>query len=74
MNAIRLRLRPRVLRDVSTIDTMTTVLGDKIEFPICVGPTAAQKMAHHDGEVATVKGIHQTISQGITQTISGNVP
>ena len=52
----RLRLRPRVLRDVSTIDMSTTILGEKIDFPICVAPTAMQKMAHPDGEIATAKG------------------
>ena len=52
----RLRLRPRVLRDVSVIDTSTTILGEKIDFPICVSPTAMQKMAHPDGEIATAKG------------------
>jgi (S)-2-hydroxy-acid oxidase len=34
----------------------TTILGEKIDFPICVSPTAMQKMAHPDGEVATAKG------------------
>jgi (S)-2-hydroxy-acid oxidase len=45
-----------VLRDVSTIDMSTTILGEKIDFPICVAPTALQKLAHPDGEIATVKG------------------
>ena len=53
LNIIRLRLRPRVLRDVSVINTSTTILGDKIDFPICVAPTAMQKYLHPDGEVAT---------------------
>jgi (S)-2-hydroxy-acid oxidase len=45
-----------VLRDVSTIDMSTTILGEKIDFPVCVAPTAMQKMAHPDGEIATAKG------------------
>ena len=53
---IRLRLRPRVLRDVSNIDMSTTILGYKIDFPICVSPTALHKLGHPDGEVATAKG------------------
>ncbi len=52
----RLKLRPRLLRDVSIIDMSTTILGEKIDFPICVAPTAMQKMAHPDGEIATAKG------------------
>ncbi|XP_046849465.1 peroxisomal (S)-2-hydroxy-acid oxidase GLO5-like [Xenia sp. Carnegie-2017] len=51
----RLRIRPRILRDVSSINMSTTILGEKIDFPICVAPTAMQKMAHSDGEVATTK-------------------
>ena len=53
---IRLRLRPRVLRDVSNINMSTTILGNKIDFPVCVAPTALHKLAHPDGEVATAKG------------------
>ena len=52
----RLRLRPRVLRNVSNIDMSTTILGHKIDFPVCVAPTALQKLAHPDGEVATARG------------------
>ena len=52
----RLKVRPRLLRDVSIIDMSTTILGEKIDFPICVAPTAMQKMAHPDGEIATAKG------------------
>ena len=53
----RLRLRPRVLhRDVSRVSTETTILGNRIEFPIGAAPTALQRMAHEDGEIATAKG------------------
>ncbi|XP_065057784.1 2-Hydroxyacid oxidase 1-like [Rhopilema esculentum] len=51
----RLRLRPNILRDVSSVDTSTTVLDQKIDFPICIAPTAMQRMAHPDGELATAK-------------------
>ena len=51
----RLRLMPRVLVDVSKISTETTILGVKVSSPICVAPTAMQKMAHPDGELATSK-------------------
>ncbi len=51
----RLRLMPRVLVDVSKINTETTILGVKVASPICVAPTAMQKMAHPDGELATSK-------------------
>ncbi|NWZ21800.1 HAOX1 oxidase, partial [Asarcornis scutulata] len=51
----RWKLYPRVLRDVSVMDLSTSVLGQKISMPICVGATAMQRMAHPDGEMATAK-------------------
>ena len=36
----RLRLRPRVLRDVSRVDLRTTLLGTPVDMPIAVAPTA----------------------------------
>ena len=45
-----------ILKDVSNIDMSTTILGERVEFPICIAPTAMQKMAHPDGELATAKG------------------
>jgi len=47
----RLKLMPRVLRDVSHIDTSTTVLGQSIKTPICIAPSAMQKLAHVEGEI-----------------------
>jgi len=52
----RIRLRPRVLRDVSTIDTATTLLGSPVAAPIGIAPTAAHGLVHTDGELATAKG------------------
>ena len=49
------RLRPRVLTDVSGVDTSTTVFGRKISFPLCVAPTGLQKLAHPDGELASAR-------------------
>jgi isopentenyl diphosphate isomerase/L-lactate dehydrogenase-like FMN-dependent dehydrogenase len=46
----RLRLRPRVLVDVSAVTTETTVLGTPVSMPLLVAPTAIQRLAHADGE------------------------
>ena len=46
----RRRLRPRVLVDVSSVSTATTVLGTPVGTPVLVAPTALQRMAHPDGE------------------------
>lgn len=43
------RFRPRILIDVSSIDTTTTILGCNISMPIMIAPTAMQKMAHPQG-------------------------
>jgi len=49
-------LRPRVLVDVSEVNTGVSVLGTEISAPILVAPTAFQRMAHPDGETATARG------------------
>ncbi|OJJ07553.1 hypothetical protein ASPVEDRAFT_202450 [Aspergillus versicolor CBS 583.65] len=49
----RYLIRPRVLRNVSAIDTSTNILGTKVRFPFGLSPTAMQALAHRDGEVAT---------------------
>jgi 4-hydroxymandelate oxidase len=48
----RLRLRPRVLRDVSGVSTETSVLGTRVAAPILVAPMALQRLLHADGELA----------------------
>lgn len=50
------RIRPRVLINVQNRDTKCDVLGMKLDFPIAIAPTAMQRMAHPEGEVATAKG------------------
>jgi isopentenyl diphosphate isomerase/L-lactate dehydrogenase-like FMN-dependent dehydrogenase len=51
----RRKLRPRVLVDVGTISTATTVLGTQIALPVLIAPLAMQRIAHPDGEVATAR-------------------
>jgi 4-hydroxymandelate oxidase len=52
----RLRLRPRVLVDVSAVSLATTALGRALAHPIIVAPTAAHDLGHPDGELATALG------------------
>jgi 4-hydroxymandelate oxidase len=49
-------LLPRVLRDVSSVHTGAEILGTALATPIGVAPTAAHRMVHPDGEVATATG------------------
>ncbi|TML20268.1 MAG: alpha-hydroxy-acid oxidizing protein [Actinobacteria bacterium] len=51
----RRKLRPRVLVDVSSVTTATTVLGTDVSMPVLIAPLAFQRMAHPDGEAATAR-------------------
>lgn len=50
------RLRPRVLRDVSTVDTSLALLGSRLRTPVLVAPTALHGLAHEGGEAETAAG------------------
>src|SRR5262249_55337372 len=52
---VRRKLRPRVLVDVATVSTKTTVLGTEIALPVLIAPLALQRMAHPDGDEATAR-------------------
>ena len=47
-----------MLRDVSNVDMRVELFGEWVEFPILVAPMGVHKMAHHEGELATAKGLH----------------
>ena len=51
-----LRLVPRQLRDVSTLDLSVTLLGQRLAHPILLAPTACHQLAHPDGERGTARG------------------
>src|SRR3981081_3781757 len=52
----RLRLRPKVLNDITKIDTSVKVLGARLATPIMVAPFGRHKLFHPDGERATARG------------------
>ena len=54
-----LRLRNRVLMDVSKIDTRLTLFGTELPHPILLAPTAYHRMLHPDGEIETARGAEQ---------------
>ncbi|XP_008207594.1 peroxisomal (S)-2-hydroxy-acid oxidase-like [Nasonia vitripennis] len=66
----RLRIRPRVLRNVSKRDISTTILGEKISMPVGVSPTAKQKLAHPDGESANARAAEAANTIFILSTYS----
>lgn len=51
----RYKILPKVLVDVSRVDTKVELLGEKIDMPICIAPTAMHKLAHFNGEIETAK-------------------
>src|SRR4051812_48397997 len=74
----RIRLRPRVLVDVSRRDLSTTVLGQSVSLPVLIAPTAYQGMAHPEGEIATARAavsmgtlmVQSTLSNASVEEVS----
>lgn len=56
MEPFRLRIRPKCLIGVSRCDLRISVLGQEVSLPVGISPTAMQRMAHPDGELANAKG------------------
>ncbi len=48
-------LVPNVLAGVDSVDLSTEVLGQRLDFPLFMSPTAMQRLFHHDGERALAK-------------------
>ena len=70
----RLRLAPKVLRDVSQIDTGTTILGAPSRLPIAVAPTGVVGFGWRGGDIAIARaaaacGIPYCLSTSATATI-----
>ena len=63
-------LHYRVLVDVARRELATTVLGERIALPIVVAPTAFHKLAHPDGELATVRGAGDAGTLFVLSTLS----
>ena len=61
------RLRPRRLRDVQTIDTKLSLFGQTYDSPIFACPTASQRAFHADGELGVARVAK---SQNIVQMLS----
>jgi 4-hydroxymandelate oxidase len=66
----RWSIRPRVLVDVANVDTRTSVLGAEVPFPILLAPTAFQRMAHPEGELATARGAKALDALMVVSTIA----
>lgn len=65
----RIWLRPRILRDVSTVSTRTSMLGHPINVPLFVSPAALAKLVHPTGELGIARGCAK---ERVPQCISTN--
>jgi len=70
----RFRLRPRVLVDVSSVTTSTTVLGTPVSMPVLVAPMAFQAIAHEEGEVAMARGAAAAETLMCLSTVATSTP
>lgn len=64
------RLLPRVLVDVSRLDTRVRLFGQEMAFPILLAPTAYHRLVHPDGELATVRGAGAAEATMIVSTLA----
>ena len=51
-----IRLRPRVLVDVSAVDTRIKLLGQDLPFPLLLAPTGAQGLVRPNGDLEAAAG------------------
>ncbi len=66
----RLRLRSRVLADLSGGTTALDLFGSRFEHPILLAPIGWQALAHPDGECATVLGAGAMRAGMVVSTLS----
>lgn len=66
----RLKLRPRVLVDVSRRSTAMELGGHRLELPVLVAPMAAQKLAHRLGEIGLARAAASAGSIYTASTLS----
>lgn len=62
-------IRPRVLVDVSNVDTSTTMLGQRVAMPLMCSPTGGTRIFHRDGELAVAAAADEA---GLIYSLSCN--
>ena len=63
----RVEFSPRVLRDVTTVDTACDVVGTPSSLPLVLAPTGFTRMMHHEGERAVARAAARA---GLPYTLS----
>lgn len=70
----RIEFNPRVLRDVSVVDTSTTLFGKRYAMPLILAPTGYTRITHSAGELSVARaaeraGIPYSLSTMSTRSI-----
>jgi L-lactate dehydrogenase (cytochrome) len=65
-----IELRPRVLRDVSRVDTSATLLGRSLPAPLVLAPTGFTRMVHPEGELAVARAAARAGLPYVLSTLS----
>jgi 4-hydroxymandelate oxidase len=65
-----LTLHYPVLRDVASRDMSTTILGERISFPVMVAPTAFHRLACDEGECAVARAAARAETLMVMSTLS----
>ena len=68
----RRRFSPRYLRDVSSRDTATTVLGTRVAVPFLLAPAGLATVVHPDGELAAARAAGRAGTVFVVSTASGH--
>ena len=61
---------PRVLVNAETVDLSQTIAGTHIRFPVMLAPTAFNRLAHEDGELAAARAAGRMGTAMICSTIA----
>ena len=65
----KVSLRPRILRNIATVDTRTSILGHPVSLPVYMSPVGIAKFAHPDGELALAAAAGK---EGLVQVLANS--
>lgn len=70
----KISLRPRILRNIPTVNTTTAILGHSTTLPVYISPVGLAKLAHPEGECALAAaagkdGLVQVLANGSSMPI-----
>ncbi len=66
----KIRLRPRVLVDVSDIETRINLFGQELAFPVMLAPCAYHGLFHPAGELETARGANAADALFVISTMA----